>query len=100
MDAFPVLGGKPVNAIQIGAWGDGIKPVVAAKNLPDPMIAQVKAEQDRACWLRKQEARACIDQFANLDNWDTEYVEDGQPDGQPEDGQPEESWTIAGAWSE
>jgi hypothetical protein len=59
MDAFPMLGGKqtgPTKAIQIGAWGNGIKAVVDAKNLPDPAIAERKAREELALWLKRQQA--------------------------------------------
>ena len=60
MDAFPALGkSKPSGstpAIRMGAWGAGIKAVVAAKDLPDPEIARRKAAEERRMWLKRQQA--------------------------------------------
>ena len=58
MDAFPALGKSSGStpAIRMGAWGAGIKAVVAAKDIPDPEIARRKAAEERRAWLKRQQA--------------------------------------------
>lgn len=85
MDAFPALGKSSGStpAIRMGAWGAGIKPVVAAKDLPDPEIARRKAAEERRMWLKRQQA-ANMMAVSYYDSGD-EYGEEPMYDEDPTD---------------